>query len=106
MSSSCLLYAILLWVFDLMNLGFEGIALASSIHFIFRFFVAYGLILKSGKFDGTNDIPLFSKESRMNLGNQFRLGLESMAMGVWTFWGFEIFTLMASYLPGNDTMGA
>lgn len=69
MSSSVGVYFVLLAIFHALDFGFEGIALASSIHFITRFFVAYGLILKSGKFDDTNDVPVFSQESRLNLGN-------------------------------------
>lgn len=53
-----------------------------------------------GKFDfeELKDVTLFSKETVSNLRNQTELGLSSAAMGIWGWWAFEIFTLIASYL--------
>lgn len=41
---------------------------------------------------------LFSKESTVNLQNQLKLGINGLFMGIWGWWAFDIFTLIASYL--------
>ena len=43
-------------------------------------------------------MKLFSKESTVNLGHQFSLGVSGLFMGVWGWWAFDVFTLISSYL--------
>lgn len=79
--------------------GFTGICWASSIHFLARWVFSYVQInyiwtdLRDKQ--GTS---IFSKESTENLGRQFNIDFMGMLMGVWGWWAFDIFTLMASYL--------
>ena len=61
------------------------------------------------KFGGTiptfSDVYLFSRETVSNLMPILKLDLKSVAMGVWGWWAFDLYTLMASYL-GTDEVGA
>jgi multidrug resistance protein, MATE family len=47
-------------------------------------------------------VHLFSRESITNLGPLFVLDVKSMMMGVWGWWAFEIFTLIASYMSTEE----
>lgn len=67
--------------------------------FVLRFTVAY-VVVNFIKKDlrEKHGARLFSKETTMQLGNQFSVCFMGMLMGVWGWWAFDIFTLMASYL--------
>jgi MATE family multidrug resistance protein len=43
-------------------------------------------------------VKLFSAETTSNCKEQIKLGIAGMFMGVWGWWAFDIFTLIASYL--------
>ena len=79
--------------------GFDGIAIATSLHLFLRFVVSQSylrlMIHELWVFD---DVSFFSKETFENLGYQFKLGMMSMFMGLWGWWAFDIFTLICSYL--------
>jgi len=84
---------------NVLGWGFDGIAIATSIHLFLRF-VASQIYLRCAvkelwEFD---DVFFFSKETFENLGYQFKLGMASMFMGLWGWWAFDIFTLICSYL--------
>jgi hypothetical protein len=42
--------------------------------------------------------PFFSPHSFENLGGQAKIALMQCSMGVWNWWGLEVFTLMAGYV--------
>ena len=48
------------------------------------------------------DVYLFSKETVSNLTPILSLALKSVAMGVWGWWAFDLYTLMSSYLGPNE----
>ena len=58
-----------------------------------------------GRLPSFSDVYLFSKETVSNLKPILELDLKSVAMGVWGWWAFDLYTLMASYL-GSDEVGA
>lgn len=84
-----------------MELGFEGICLATACMFMTRFFMNCGLVLFTGIFETFDDVKLFSKQSTTGYDEQLKLGLNSLAMGVWGWWAFDIFTLIASYMSAT-----
>lgn len=100
MGGAALVHALLLVVFCVVcDWGYLGVCWATSIHFVVRFVIAFWLVVrKDGCFGDTNDVTLFSVETVSDLGNQIRLGFSSLAMGIWSWWAFEIFTLIATYL--------
>jgi len=53
---------------------------------------------KKDSFTFYDDVKLFSRETTTNLGPLIKLCVQSMLMGVWGWWAFEIFTFMATYL--------
>jgi MATE family multidrug resistance protein len=79
--------------------GFTGICWATSIHFSAQWIFSYVQInyiwVDLRDKHGTS---VFAKESTENLGRQFNIDFMGMLMGVWGWWAFDIFTLMASYL--------
>lgn len=79
------------------NMGIEGVAIASSAQFIVRFLVSYILLKSDPKFN-TYLIPLFHKETFTHLGHQISLSFNSMFLGIWSWWAFDVFTLIASYM--------
>lgn len=84
----------------MLDFGFLGVCIASSLQFMVRFAVAYAFILfKIGK---EPDVAFFSMETLDCLQYQTKLGLYSMMMGVWAVWAFDVFTLIASYLSIDE----
>lgn len=63
-----------------------------------RFAVNYLLVKCGGQFKTYPDVRLFSRLTVTNLKPQIRMGLHSLAMGLWGWWAFDIFTLIASYM--------
>lgn len=80
------------------NWGFEGVAWATSIHFFVRFVVSWLCIKCNKQFRSSEHISLFSRNSMTNLNDQFSLGVMSTLMGVWGWWAFDAFTLVATYM--------
>ena len=100
MAGAAAVHALILAIFCAFDQQFLGVCVASSAQFFARFLIQWLLVAYGGKFDfpECHDVRLFSKETVVNLRNQIVLGLASCGMGVWGWWAFEIFTLMASYL--------
>ena len=83
---------------NVLDWGFEGVAIATSIHLTMRFVVSHIYMWTISELWVFDDVSFFSKETFENLGYQFRLGMMSMLMGIWGWWAFDIFTLICSYL--------
>lgn len=81
-----------------LDLGFYGVSIATACMFMTRFIMNCGLVLTSKKFKKNPEIKLFSKLSTSQFGDQINLCLMSLAMGVWGWWAFDLFTLIASYM--------
>ena len=73
--------------------------------FIFRASVNIGFVHLRNDVRKHDDVYLFSRETVTNLGPLLRKSLASMSLGVWGWWSFDIFTLMATYV-GPATAGA
>ena len=71
--------------------------------FTTRSFLNVMLVKCSGQFTHTSDVYFCSKETISNLGPVISIAMKNMAMGVWGWWAFDIFTLMASYLGPSVT---
>ena len=79
--------------------GFTGICIASCCQFISRWAIAnFQVNFYWPELREKHGTKIFSKESTENLGRQISIGVWGMFMGVWGWWAFDIFTLMASYL--------
>ena len=79
-------------------MGWAGICLATSLHFIARCAALWIYLLNLKEFNSVTDVYLFSKETSTNLGFQTHLGIMACLFGVWGWWAFDIFTLIGSYL--------
>ena len=73
--------------------------------FFFRGFIGVTFVKFGGQFPVYSDVRFFSLETITNLEPLLKVDLEAVAMGVWGWWAFDIFTLMASYL-GSDQVAA
>lgn len=79
--------------------GFTGICWATAMVFVGRTLATQAFFrCKKDSFTLYDDVKLFSRETTTNLGPMIKLGVQSMFMGVWGWWAFEIFTFMATYL--------
>jgi MATE family multidrug resistance protein len=83
---------------NVMEWGFTGICVATSLQFVIRQVICVIQINTTPALKNTYGVKLFSRESTIQVGYQFNLGIMGMLMGVWGWWAFDIFTLMASYL--------
>ena len=80
------------------EMGCLGICISSSLHFLIRYLIALLIITCTAQLKNDSQVKLVSTETVSKLGYQFKLGIMSMFMGVWSVWAFEVFTLIASYL--------
>ena len=81
-----------------LDMGFQGIVLATGLMFILRFLSNYALVTFRDDVRKHDDVFLFSKETVTNLSPLVKKCFASMSLGVWGWWSFEIFTLMATYI--------
>lgn len=75
--------------------------LATCFHFVIRFSINYYFVYWSGHFENYPEIKLFSSMTVTDYKDQLNLGMNSAAMGVWGWWAFDIFTLIASYMSAE-----
>lgn len=73
--------------------------------FIFRASVNVGLVYLRDDVRKHDDVYIFSRETVTNLGPLVKKSFASMSLGVWGWWSFDIFTLMATYI-GPAAAGA
>ena len=84
-----------------LEMGFYGVCLATSLQFLCRFAVANVYLCFVKPHQDAREVRLFSRESMSHLGPQFSKGVMSLLMGVWGWWAFDFFTLIASYLSSE-----
>ena len=75
---------------------------ATASMFLVRGIVAMTLVCCTTRFKWFDDVRFFSKETFSNIGPLLAMNLKSVAMGVWGWWAFDFFTLMASYLGPTE----
>lgn len=83
-----------------LDMGFTGLAIASSAQFISRW-VCSMLFMKfcdNKKITDHATEPFFSAVTFSELGHQARMSINQCVMGVWNWWGLEVFTLFAGYV--------
>ena len=104
--SGALVHACLIYLFYFtLEMGFNGVCLGTAGMFMTRFLLNWGLVTFTGLFKTYDDVKLFSSQTVTGLKVQFWLCVNSMSMGVWGWWAFDIFTLIASYL-GSEIIAA
>ena len=88
-----------------LDMGYQGVILATALMFVFRFAANFSLVTFREDVKKFDDVYLFSRETVSNLGPLVRKGFAAMSLGVWGWWSFDIFTLMATYI-GASAAGA
>ena len=92
-------HAIMIGIFYFsLEMGFKGVILATGLMFFVRFLVNFSLVTFRDDVKKYDDVHLFSRETVQNLGPLVRKCFASMSLGVWGWWSFDIFTLMATYI--------
>lgn len=100
------MHALAIYVFYfLLEMGFLGISIASACMFMARFFMNVGMVSYSKSFKSTPNITFWEKKS-FNFKDpvfkqQIWLCIYALGMGVWGYWVFDIFALMASYMSAS-----
>ncbi len=78
----------------------EGIAISMCLNYIVRFVSLQILILYSPY--QQNLISLLDQTSRKNLYKQLKLGLTSVFMGIWQYWSYQMYSVIAMlFMPSN-----
>lgn len=96
---STVVHMIFMYVFvGVMDLGWTGVCLTTMVMFLSRFVIAFVFLQFMKPYQESSSVQLFSRQSSSNLSDQFKRGSMSLLMGVWGWWAFDIFTLIASYL--------
>ena len=85
--------------------GFDGICYATGLMLCTRGLIAICCVKFGGRFPSFPDVHLFSRETIANAGSLIQQDIKSVAMAVWSFWAFEVFTIMASYLGVDNVAG-
>lgn len=83
-------------------MGFVAISLSTLLMFMVRLALTLFCIERSEKLKNIYGVELFSKESTQQINEQFKMGCYGLLMGVWMWWAFDIFTLVASYLSISE----
>lgn len=97
-SASLIHFCCIMLFVNVFGWGFYGVCIATLIQFLSRFVISTIVYMNVPRLKNTTDAKLFSRESTRNIGNQLQLGIGGLFMGIWGWWAFDIFTLMASYL--------
>ena len=82
--------------------GFEGLAWANALMFVLRYCIAILLVRFGGRFQEFEDVSLVSMETVTNTLPMILIGVKGIFMGVWFWWAYDIFGLMASWLGSNE----
>eukprot|EP00347_Sterkiella_histriomuscorum_P022093 403331703 len=83
------------------KMGMTGVAIASSFHFFCRFLVMYLFFRFTPRFYDHN-VSFTDPECFRNLWTQFKFSVKCAFLGVWSWWAFDIFTLISSYMTIDD----
>jgi multidrug resistance protein, MATE family len=86
------------------NFEIEGIAIAMCINYIVRFISLQLLIVYSPY--QKNLISLLDRTSWKNLKNQLRLGLISVFMGIWQYWSYQMYSVIAMLFMAANVIAA
>jgi multidrug resistance protein, MATE family len=84
------------------HMGFQGVCYATAGMFFVRFTSNFLQVKYSKDIPPQNDVYFFSRETVSNLWPLLSLNLKSMMMGIWGWWAFDIFTLIASYMSKDE----
>jgi len=88
-----------------LDMGYQGVIWATGVMFLFRFSGNYFMVVCRNDVKQYDDVHFFSRETTMNLMPLFRKSMSATALGVWGWWSFDIFTLMATYLGATQAGG-
>ena len=83
-------------------LGFTGVCISTLLMFALRLAIVLFYVEAKTKLKNIYNVKLFSKESTQQISYQFKTGLYGLLMGVWSWWAFDVYTLIASYLSVSE----
>ena len=89
-----------------LDLGWEGILIATGLHFVVRFLTAFIYLICAVKPYKETQLDFLNKETFTNLKPQVQRGFGSLLMGCWSWWAFDIFTLICLYLEPESIASA
>ncbi|CDW78027.1 na+-driven multidrug efflux pump [Stylonychia lemnae] len=83
------------------DMGMFGVAVSTSFHFFCRFLILFLFFKLKSQFNSQN-VSLFHRENFRNLGHQIKLSFQCASFSIWSWWAFDIFTLIASYMSVSE----
>ena len=89
--------ALILILTNWLDMGYQGVVIATSSQFMVRFLVMFLLTELRDDVRKFDDVHLFSKETITNLKPLVSKSFAALLLGVWAWWAFDILTLMATY---------
>lgn len=98
-----IIHWVLAWFLGVkLDMKMTGVAIASSIHFVFRFIIIYAF-LRSDKQAQKCFIPLSHPDSFKGKREIMIQGYNSFVVKVMGWWAFDVFTQLAAMLTETDT---
>lgn len=94
----CVHFVLTMILYEFADIGFVAVPIATALHFMTRFSVNFYFGQFSSQFKKFDDVKMFSPQTYTGVKSQLYMCLNSLAMGVWGWWAFDIFTLIASYM--------
>eukprot|EP00347_Sterkiella_histriomuscorum_P003491 403364095 len=84
------------FIVEYLGFGLHGVAIATSIHLFNRFWIIQ-LMIRFSKFHAYR-VSFRDQDCYKNLRPQFIMSLQSCGMIIWSWWAFDMFTFMSSFM--------
>jgi Na+-driven multidrug efflux pump len=84
--------------------GINGIAIAMSVNYFMRFASLQFLIARSRYREDL--ISILNESCRKHLLQQLKLGLKSLCMGIWQYWSYQMYSVIAIIFMSTDAIAA
>ena len=78
-----------------LHMGYKGVVIATGLMFLVRFLVNFALVKLRDDVRKYPNVMLFSRETISNLSPLLLKSCASVAFGIWSWWSYDILTLMA-----------
>ena len=85
-------------LYGIFDMGFDGICLAVAFYYVVLACVSVTLVKYGGKFTSHTDVWFISLETISYLWPMTVMGVKGVLMSIWSWWVYDIFALMSSYL--------
>jgi MATE family multidrug resistance protein len=83
-------------------MDFAAVTVSTFLMFACRGGLTWKLMERDADLRNSYNVKIFTTETTSEVKKQFRLGLNQMLMGVWSWWSFDLFTFISAYLSVQE----